>query len=209
MKRSDYLLSFSGPQTASERQKEALKQALDIRKFEVETYWKRATYFWACIAVAFAGFFALSSKAEASSRDLSLVACLGFLFSLGWYLVNRGSSSWQNNWEMQVDLLEDEVMGPLYKTHLDRRVHRFWDLAGPYTFSPSRVNTLLSLIVVAAWLFLLVVALRDLWWIDGGRCYALPIGCLALAGAFALFKGGRPKNRQGPKAFEAQSRTYE
>lgn len=36
---------------------EALKMALDTRKFEIELYWKRATYFWAFIALAFGAFF--------------------------------------------------------------------------------------------------------------------------------------------------------
>ncbi|MCC9001729.1 MAG: hypothetical protein LM549_03765, partial [Candidatus Competibacter sp.] len=35
----------------------ALEKALDIRKFEIELYWKRAAYFWTLIAAAFAGYF--------------------------------------------------------------------------------------------------------------------------------------------------------
>ena len=30
----------------SDKHKEAIKVALDIRKFEIELYWKRAGYFW-------------------------------------------------------------------------------------------------------------------------------------------------------------------
>ena len=32
---------------------------MDIRKFEIDLYWKRAAYFWAFIAATFAGYFAL------------------------------------------------------------------------------------------------------------------------------------------------------
>ena len=42
----------------------ALAYALDIRKFEIELYWKRATYYWAFIAAAFAGY-ALTYKTAA------------------------------------------------------------------------------------------------------------------------------------------------
>jgi hypothetical protein len=35
----------------------ALEHALDIRKFEIELYWKRASYFWTLIAAAFAAYF--------------------------------------------------------------------------------------------------------------------------------------------------------
>ncbi|MEQ9567909.1 MAG: hypothetical protein RLN85_19225, partial [Pseudomonadales bacterium] len=43
---------------------EALKYALDIRKFEIDLYWKRAAYFWSLIAATFAGFFALASTGD-------------------------------------------------------------------------------------------------------------------------------------------------
>lgn len=36
----------------------ALDRALDSRKFEIELYWKRATYFWAFLAVTLAGYSA-------------------------------------------------------------------------------------------------------------------------------------------------------
>lgn len=209
MKRFEYLNQFAESKEAPNRQKEALKQALDIRKFEIDTYWKRATYFWACIAVAYAGFFALSASARPDHKAAALVGCVGFLFSLGWYLVNRGSSSWQRNWELQVDLLEDEVMGPLYKTHIDRRRHRFWDLAGPFSFSPSRVNTILSLVVTISWLMLFYEASADALKQPGGCWYVPLMGSLALAGAAALLSAGRARKEQGSRTFDAHSRSYE
>lgn len=38
--------------------KEALKQAYEIRKFEIELYWKRATYFWTFLGASFVGYAA-------------------------------------------------------------------------------------------------------------------------------------------------------
>src|SRR5712691_902616 len=149
----EYLRHFS-----RDRRSEALKHAHDIRKFEIELYWKRATYFWTFIAAAFAGYFALQKEGEFAS--VYVVTCLGFLFSLGWYFVNRGSGSWQRNWENHVDLLEDAVTGPLYKTLIDRGSYNFWHLAEPYSFSPSRINNILALSVTFVWLFLIA---RTLW----------------------------------------------
>jgi hypothetical protein len=51
--RTEYLKLFSGKQTADDKQKDALKHALDIRKFEIELYWKRAAYFWTFIDLCF------------------------------------------------------------------------------------------------------------------------------------------------------------
>ena len=42
-----------------EKLKAALDQALDIRKFEIELYWKRTAYFWTLITAAFAGYFVI------------------------------------------------------------------------------------------------------------------------------------------------------
>jgi hypothetical protein len=154
----------------------ALKQALDIRKFEIELYWKRTAYFWSLIAAAFAGYFAL---ANAPQKVLSLtVACIGLILSFSWYLVNRGSKYWQINWERHVDCLEDKVIGPLYKTTLSSdefSVFQFW--AG-YPFSVSRVNQLVSLFTVVIWLSLLVKSFPERflpetfykyghWWLVG------------------------------------------
>jgi hypothetical protein len=71
---------------------------------------------------------------DADFANIYIVSCLGFLFSLAWYLVNRGSGAWQRNWESHVDLLVEE----------------------PYACSPSRINNLLALGVTIAWMILIV-----------------------------------------------------
>ncbi len=82
---------------------EALKQALDTRKFEIELYWKRTTYFWAFIVSIFIAYFAVLNKNYDNFPELRvMISIVGFLFSIGWYLVNRGSKYWQESWELQV-----------------------------------------------------------------------------------------------------------
>ena len=95
-------------------QEEALKCALDIRKFEIELYWKRATYFWTLIAASFAGYFALQSVdlAKRNEPSIFIITCIGFVLSFAWYLVNRGSKYWQENWERHVDVLAEKVIAP-------------------------------------------------------------------------------------------------
>lgn len=149
------------------RREKALDHALDIRKFEIELYWKRATYFWAFIAVTFAGYFSvsvsesippgMSEKKIMNKQDiLLLISCIGFVFSIAWYFVNRASKFWQNNWERHVDLLEDEIIGPLYKTRLEECCTSFWKLNNSYKFSVSKINQLLSLFVVLIFFLLLI-----------------------------------------------------
>jgi len=146
---------------AETKKTEALKYALEIRSFEIELYWKRATYFWAFIGATLAGYGAVQASSIPSKADLSVaLSCLGLVFSFGWFLVNKGSKQWQENWENHVDLLEDDIIGPLYKIVLTRPepskkkwLKRF--VVGPGPFSVSKINQIISLFVIVLWLFLL------------------------------------------------------
>ncbi len=147
----------------SKKQSMAFAQASDIRKFEIEMYWKRATYFWAIIAVTFAGYFALSTAASTPLKNiyLLLISSMGVVFTYSWYLVNRGSKYWQENWENHLDLLEDEITGPLYKTVLERPNSRarkdFNDcidkvVTGPSKQSVSKINQWVAIYILSIWI---------------------------------------------------------
>lgn len=144
--------------------KAALEKALDIRKFEIELYWKRASYFWTLIAATFVGYFTILSANEKYLTDKKffafLVSCIGFLFTFAWFQVNRGSKHWQENWENHVDMLEDKVIGPLYKTVLVRikdpeKIDFFSQyITGPADFSVSKINQIVNLFFLFAWVAL-------------------------------------------------------
>lgn len=132
--------------------KESLKTALDTRKFEIDLYWKRATYFWAFIAATFAAYFLLlnSDNIDRFRFTTIAVSVIGLFFSIGWYFVNRGSKHWQENWEQHVAFLEKSIQGPLFafvKTSEDK----FYQLTKGYPLSVSKINQLLSLMMVIFW----------------------------------------------------------
>ena len=58
----------------SERDKleAALRRAHEIRKFEIDLYWKRAMYFWALEGAAFAAFALLWHDTPADTRPLAV-----------------------------------------------------------------------------------------------------------------------------------------
>jgi hypothetical protein len=150
----------SGQKEADSRAGRALDYALDIRKFEIELYWKRATYFWAFIAAAFAGYAWTYKTADSEPWLSMLFASLGLVFSFAWYLVNRGSKFWQSNWERHVDLLEDMTLGPLYKVVAVTQDNAARNpLTSPAQFSVSKVNQILSVFVIVVWLLLFVRSL--------------------------------------------------
>ena len=124
--------------------------ALDTRKFEVDLYWKRAAYFWAITAVVLGAIGLVISSSMKDQRLFSfstallleVLSCIGFIVARAWSAVNRGGKFWQENWELQVELLEDAVLLPLYKSVLAKHT----DKKGlTILFSASRVNEYLSL----------------------------------------------------------------
>jgi Na+/melibiose symporter-like transporter len=171
-----YRKEFSDPR----KRESAYRTALQTRQFEIELYWKRATYFWTLIAASFAGYFALASADKSGTHPglLSLVSCIGLVLSTGWYLVNRGSKYWQQNWESHVDALEDEFAGPLYKTTRTIANEEFcwWKPHDGYPFSVSKVNQLISLFVALVWFALAIFAFapsRLRAWLSSAEPYIL------------------------------------
>lgn len=155
--RDEYNTAFRG------KEERALEQALENRKFEIQLYWNRATYFWAFIGATFVGYLAVQTFDEPKVRkDMSvLLSCFGIVFSFAWLLVNRGSKYWQENWENHVDILEGEFIGPLFKTNLSRsktsgsneKLNHL--VTGPSRISVSKVNQIVSLFVFLLWVIIL------------------------------------------------------
>ena len=141
----------------------ALEFALDIRKFEIGLYWKRATYFWAFIAAIFTGFFALKAgKSSINPYYFLLLGILGYIFSFSWYMVSRASKFWQQNWEMHVDMLEDEFIGSIYKIVKNPDNLSIIRPLDSYACSVTKINQLISIFLSFAWIYWICDALNDI-----------------------------------------------
>ena len=219
MTKDEYDQAFGLPEAPEpSKPKRALALALDVRKFEIELYWKRATYFWAFLAVILAGYFALLAAKDLPCAEkgeaLLTTSCLGVIFSVAWYFVNRASKFWQENWEGHVDLLEDADVGPLYKTVLGRPGSSFLNFAklnGPFTFSVSKLNQLLSLFVVV--LFALLVARTWFrYYLRNGTplcSFAYLLVLLTVCAVAALLVCGRTGRMDKTKSVRAEKRKTE
>jgi len=127
----------------------ALEIALDTRKFEIELYWKRTAYFVLFIGAIFVGYYNVFSNSKSHWASL-FIAALGFLLSLLWYMANRGSKYWQENWEAQIEELSTYLGTPIFgiiKSHKDS----IYNPIGHYPFSVSKVNQMVSLIITSSW----------------------------------------------------------
>ena len=131
----------------------ALTRTYQLRNFEIEHYWKRATYFWGFQIAIFAAFGLLWKEIAASDAGTNAInewgpvalalAGLGILTAVANVLSASGSEFWQDNWEKHIDMLEDGIEGRLYKT--------VWLYKGTVSFSVSRVNLSFSRYFIVFW----------------------------------------------------------
>jgi hypothetical protein len=190
----------------------ALEHALDIRKFEIGLYWQRATYVWTLIAATFVGYFAVLAAEKMVDQYFNayVLACVGFVFSLAWFLTNRGSKYWQENWESHVDMLEDTIAGPLYKTVLCRPdAKSVWEreLIGPAPYSVSQINLWVSAFTVVIWVVLIRNVLPP-FDASGGVSWKHVVVALITSGAtLLLWFGAKSDIVVGPKHFGMKQRT--
>ena len=137
----------------ADARKAALSRAHEIRKFEIELYWKRAAHFWLLQAAVFTaiGLTWRFSNSELSPLIPAALAALGAVTAFAGFLSAKGSKFWQENWEHHIDMLEDEFEGRLHKTAYVGADGVAWSVSG--------VNDRLAFCFFLFWLAILASAI--------------------------------------------------
>lgn len=124
-----------------------LEKAWQVRDFEIELLWKRTNYFAILVGALFVAYYS-----EKMTNHKDVIAFLGCISSFVWYLSNRGSKFWQENWESHIYLLETEIgSGILYNIHLKKNSSKWWCFLKAYPFSVTKLNSFISLIIFLSW----------------------------------------------------------
>jgi len=149
-----------------EKLKESYNKAHDIRKFEIELYWKRTTYIWTLVAalitacaVLAAAYYRVHDADPSKDRALSetrnfLLASLagvsffGVIITITSSFILKSGEYWQKTWEYHVSLLEPLFSGRLYSSLLDKNKNRY-SIAG--------LNNLLYVILLSPWVLIFVI----------------------------------------------------
>jgi hypothetical protein len=139
-----------------EKLKEAYNKAHDIRKFEIDLYWKRTSYLWTLIAalitvsgVLLASYYRLPDGSLDKIILIWLVACvasLGVITTIISSKILESGEYWQKNWEYHVNLLEPLFSGSLYGTLINSKEQRY---------SISKLNYAIYIILLIAWLLII------------------------------------------------------
>jgi hypothetical protein len=106
-------------------------------------------FFWGLIAAA---FLAYANIKDSDATIRFAIVCGGFIFSLGWTLVNRSIKYWQENWERKVERAERSASVQLF--HNREAVQAKFFLWQARQYSGSRLAIALSDFTVVAWVFL-------------------------------------------------------
>lgn len=116
-----------------DRLKEAYNRSHEIRKFDSDLYWKRATWLWTSNAILFAvwGMLVSGPATAGVERGLSnlysmaMVSFLGlFLTIISAFIMSAGNYR-QKVWEYHIGNLERFFSGRLYSLHFASERHQF------------------------------------------------------------------------------------
>lgn len=126
-------------------------KVLDLRKFEIENFWKRTLFFWGTIALIYTGAF----NAKLGEYQI-IIPLIGLLFNIIFSLSTRGSKYWQEHWESIAVVFENELKFDLFKHDTQNLVNQNSKskFTKPYRFSVSKLTMLLSDLSVLLWIFL-------------------------------------------------------
>lgn len=150
----EYLDYFQNIDQKNDPVLEAFKIALDTRKFEIDLYWRRANYFWLFIGAVFVGYCSTLKDSSLEVENI-LITFLGYIFSVCWLCVNRGSKFWQENWEGNITRLSDKLGYPIFRMIACGK-YNAWSIRGKYPYSVSKVNQFLNSVVMLFWAILVI-----------------------------------------------------
>jgi len=163
--------------------------AILIRNFEIELFWKRSLFFWGFISSSFVGYATLSKTRPSLAI---LIACFGFVCSVAWSLVNRGSKYWQENWETIVAKIEDDVTGSLFKEREEQKNKGIW--LSSRKFSVSKITIAMSDFSILVWLLLIgyhIIKITSISYHFASNCFTIIIVLFSLVFAFMMGNSGR------------------
>lgn len=96
----------------------ALKEldiALANRVFEIQSFWLRSNYFLVLLTALGAATFTVDDKVFQLILSMLTTFCAYF-----WYRTNLGSKFWQESWEVEVNILSEQIGIESFKRSLSK-----------------------------------------------------------------------------------------
>ncbi len=149
---------------------EFLKHLYHLRDFEIKNLWQRSIFLAGFIGLFFTGYGKIifemldNSKHKDELNLIALAICLlGFVFSILWTMMAKGSKAWYEVYERKIIFFENDLGIPQnYKYNIKNndRVEPYVNCclfstkSGPY--SVSKINIIIGILLQAIWFVLFV-----------------------------------------------------
>ncbi len=132
-----------------------LEKAIDSYNRELSLIWSRSQFFWLITGAVLTAFGVFQGQ----NRPLVALAlsCFGFIASLSWTLLNRGSKYWYESWEIKIH--SDKDLSDWFCKTAEYRKGSFWLHAR--RFSPSKLAIGVSDFVMLFWLGIIIFQILD------------------------------------------------
>ncbi len=126
-----------------------LEIALQNRSAEIGLLWQRALLFWGFIAIL---MVAIAESKTTNPHLATILSLMGVMFSSVWVLVNRGSKSWQETWEIKAEVYSKHLYGTeaLFRRAVNYKEPKL--LLSPKRYSVSNLLIALSYYVLVFWI---------------------------------------------------------
>ncbi len=156
--------------TDEDKNKLEFEKSLELRKFEIDNFWKRGWFFGALLLAIISGYITVS-ELKNSNFPITCISFLSFLVCLGQSLMNRGSKYWQERWEyvtknresaLGIDLTKAKKFNQYERYYIDACIRAKDEnfLAKGQRFSVSKIAILIwDLLTIAT----LLIWLNDLF----------------------------------------------
>lgn len=145
---------------------ERYKLLIAARNFHYDNFNKWMTFFYIAVGALFVGYYSLVTHANGNNLKLEIVmlALLGYMASLAWYLSAKGYYYWYTNFvdlinktEMKWD--EEQRIYSVISKDNDNSNNTYFDPLKGANISTSKIAILLPFIITIAWGMLLIKSL--------------------------------------------------
>lgn len=167
----EYSIDMKDEKCTKQKSFEFLKHLYHLRDFEIKNLWQRSIFLAGFIGLFFTGYGKVVFEMLDCCKPLELlnlialaICLLGFVFSILWTMMAKGSKAWYEVYEKKIELLESKLEIPAdYKNDIknnDQVMPEKMDKclistkSGPY--SVSKINIIIGIFLQAIWFILFV-----------------------------------------------------
>jgi hypothetical protein len=139
--------------------KERYGYLIQARNFHYDNYNKWMTYFYIAVGALFVGYYTLivANSSDKMHKEITVLACLGYLISVFWYWSAKGYYFWNINFIMLInDCEESDLNLPadkrVYFAFANKKVeNNYFNPIRGANISTSKVTIFFSFLVAVVW----------------------------------------------------------